>query len=119
MEQVLLREKTKKSRNALWRHVCGRPPIVMRTRHSTAPSVQSGRRASRQLQVNMYARYASLLECFWRPVTLVFDLLTENWHTGYPCPSEHWDNGVSLRFFVFELGACIHATDGKTRNMAY
>ena len=51
--------------------------------------------------------------------SLVFDLLTENWHTGYPCPREHWDNGVFLRFFVFELGACIHATDGKTRNMAY
>jgi len=48
---------------------------------------------------------------FWRPVTLTFDLSTENWHCTYSCHGERLYQFWFLYVFVFELWACTEQTD--------
>ena len=62
-----------------------------------------------------------LLWRLWSPVTLTFDLSSENWHSTYSCPGKCLDQFSFFYFFCFPVMRLYRQTDrwmGKTRNAA-
>jgi len=64
-----------------------------------------------------YDRRAAIFWRFWRPVTMIFDLSTENWHCTYSCPVERLYQVWLFCFFLFSSYYSPYRMDGRARRV--